>query len=87
MEKYEREFIASSEIFSGFKVSIDITQIETLNDIINIFIKKLEDVLKGNNFDALLEILKKNNFHIHTHTIEQILTSEINDIFFICNHC
>jgi len=87
MEKYERKFITSSETFSGFNVLIDLTQIETLDDIILIVKKKLNEVLKEYNFEALIEILKKTEFHIHTHTIEQIFTSEINDIFFICDHC
>ena len=87
MEKYERKFITSSETFSGFSVLIDLTQIETLDDIILIIKKKLDEVLKEYNFEALIDILKKTEFHIHTHTIEQILTSEINDIFFICDHC
>ena len=34
MENYERAFIASSKLFSGFKVQINITQIDNLNDII-----------------------------------------------------
>ena len=87
MEKYERKFITSSETFSGFSVLIDVTQIETLDDIIIIVKKKLNEVLKEYNFEALIEIFKKTEFHIHTHTIEQILTSEINDFFFICDHC
>ena len=42
MEKYERKFITSSETFSGFSVLIDLTQIETLDDII-LIIKKLSN--------------------------------------------
>jgi hypothetical protein len=87
MEKYERKFVASCETFSGYNILIDITQIETIDDIISYFKKKLESVLKAHNFEALIEILKKTIFHIHSHTIEEILTSNVNDIFFICNHC
>jgi len=87
MEKYERKFVSSSETFSGFSVFIDLTQVETLDDIIIFFKKNLEGVLKENNFEALIDIFKKTPFHIHTHTIEQLLTSEMNEIFFICDHC
>ena len=87
MEKYERKFVVSCEIFSGYNSMIDITLIESIDDIITFFKKKLESVLKEHNLEALIEILKKTNFHIHSHTIEDILTSDINDIFFICNHC
>ena len=87
MEKYERKFVVSCEIFSGYNSMIDITLIESIDDIITFFKKKLESVLKEHNLEALIEILKKTNFHIHSHTIEDILISDINDIFFICNHC
>ena len=87
MEKYERKFVVSCEIFSGYNNTIDITIIESIDDIITIFKDKLNSFLKEHNLEALIEILKKTNFHIHSHTFEEILTSDINDIFFICNHC
>jgi len=48
MNKYKRSFVASSEIFSGYKVDIDIRRIETL---------------------------------------EEILTSNNDELFYVCNHC
>jgi len=87
MENYERKFVVSCETFSGYNIMIDITLIETIDDIITIFKKKLDSVLKEYNFEVLIDIFKKTNFHIHSHTIEDILTSDINEIFFICNHC
>ena len=66
---------------------VSVKLIETIDDIITFFKKKLESVLKEHNFEALIEILKKTVFHIHSHTIEEILTSDINEIFFISNHC
>jgi len=86
MENYERTFIASSKLFSGFKVQINITQIDNLNDIIKIFVEKLQKVLKDNYFEVLLEELKKSKFHIHTVTFEEILVSSLNDIFYVCDH-
>jgi len=87
MGNYERKFVVSCETFSGYNIMIDITLIETIDDIITIFKKKLDSVLKEYNFEVLIDIFKKTNFHIHSHTIEDILTSDINEIFFICNHC
>jgi len=86
MENYERTFIASSKLFSGFRVPINITQIDNLNDIINLFVDKLKKVLKDNNFEILLEELKKSKFHIHTITFEEILVSSLNDTFYVCDH-
>ena len=39
MNEYERQFIASSETFSDFSVYINLYNIDSLQDIINLFIK------------------------------------------------
>lgn len=85
---YNRTFIASSEIFSGFKIDIDIRLINNLKDIVDIFLKKLKKVLELNNFEVLLDKLKYgNSWHIHTHTLEQILIGNSNSVYYVCNHC
>ena len=84
---YERMFIASSELFSGFRVNIDIRYINTLDDIVKIFLDELKLVLKQNNFEILLEKIIDSEFHIHSHTLEDILTSNPDNIFYVCNHC
>ena len=86
MNEYERTFIASSETFSGFRVNIPLTDVGTIDDIITIFKNELHMVLKKNNFEILLEKLNICNFHIHEFTIEDILTSKQEDIFYICDH-
>jgi len=87
-ETYNRTFIASSEYFSGFKVQIDIRRINTLQDIVNIFLIELKKVLELNNFEVLLDKLKYgNSWHIHTHTLEQILIGNSNSVYYVCNHC
>jgi len=88
MHNYKRIFVASSEIFSGFKVEVDIRMVETRQDIVDIFIGELKSVLKKNNFEVLLEKVKyENKWHIHSHTMEEILTSNCEDTFYVCNHC
>lgn len=87
-EIYNRTFIASSEYFSGFKVQIDIRRINTLQDIVDIFLTELKKVLELNNFEVLLDKLKYgNSWHIHTHTLEQILIGNSNSVYYVCNHC
>ena len=87
-ETYNRTFIASSENFSGFKVQIDIRRIYTLQDIVDIFLRELTSILKIHNFEILMDKLKYgNSWHIHTHTLEQILISKPTDVFYVCNHC
>ena len=58
-----------SEIFSGYKVDIDIRRIETLEDIVEIFIRDLQSVLKKYNLEALLDKLNygMNGIYIHIH--------------------
>ncbi len=85
--EHKRLFVASSELFSGFKVHIDIRYIDTLDDIVNIFLNELKMVLKENNFENLLNKINIEEFHIHSYTLEQILTSNKDDTFFVCNHC
>ena len=86
MENYERVFVASSKLFSGFKVTINITLVDNLDDIIKFFVKNLKEILEKYNFENLLDELKKSKFHIHTVTMEDILVSSINDIFYVCDH-
>ena len=84
---HKRLFVASSELFSGFKVNIDVRYIDTLDDIVIFFLSELKIVLKANNFENLLNKIVDKEFHIHSYTLEQILTSNQDDTFFVCNHC
>ena len=84
---YNRTFIASSELFSGFKVEINIQSIDTVDHIIKIFTDELKTVLKKYNFEILLESVNVKKFHVHSHTLEQILISNKDEIIYICDHC
>ena len=84
---YNRTFIASSELFSGFKVEINIQSIDTIDNIIKIFTDELKTVLKKYNFEILLESVNVKKFHVHSHTLEQILISNKDEIIYICDHC
>ena len=83
---HTRKFIASSELFSDFEVTISLYEINSIDEIIKIFIEELEKVLSENKLNILLDKLKKKKFHIHSYTIEEILTSNDEDIFYICDH-
>jgi hypothetical protein len=84
--KETRKFIASSELFSDFTVEISLYNVESLDDIIKIFVTELRDCLTKNNLNNLVEKLDKKSFHIHGKTIEMILVSSYTDSFFICDH-
>ena len=82
----KRTFIASSETFSDYQCEISVYQIETIEDIINIFKRNLTEIFTEYNFTKLQEVLNNTKFHIHGQTIESILTSDPGDVFFICDH-
>ena len=82
-----RLFIVSSELFSNFEVEISLYKVSTIEDIITLFKDELSSVLKKNNLDNLVKKLNETNFHIHSYKIEDILTSNPEDVFYICDHC
>ena len=54
---------------------------------IDLFKERLVEVLEEHNFTGLLQMLENKKFHIHTHTINDILSSKPEDVFYICDHC
>lgn len=84
--KYLRKFVCSDELFSGFSTFIDLREVDTREDICEKFKKRLQNVLQEHNFENLLEHLKKKIFHIHDIKIENILTSDTDDLFYVCFH-
>jgi hypothetical protein len=81
-----RKFIASSEIFSNFEVDISLYNITTIEDIIKIFVFSLKEVLEKNKLTMLVKMLEKKSFHIHNYSVEEILVSNYDSIFYICDH-
>ena len=81
-----RKFIASSDLFSNFQLDISLYNVSSIEDIIKIFVSSLKEVLENNNLTMLVKILDERNFHIHSYTIEEILTSNYDSIFYICDH-
>ena len=86
-EPFTRLFIASSEIFSDFQMNISLYNVSTIDDIIKIFKDEILLIVKKNNLTNLINILNEKKFHIHSYTIEDILTSNAEDCFYICDHC
>jgi len=82
----KKVFTASSELFSGYEVVIDLNNCSSINDIINIFVVDLQKCLEQNKFIVLLEKLQYNQFHIHNYTFEDILNSQFS-AYYICDHC
>ena len=82
-----RQFVASSELFSGYEVMIDLNECNSIDDIVNTFYDNLYNCLTLHKFSILLEEVKECKFHIHSYTFEDILTSAEDNVFYVCDHC
>ena len=45
------------------------------------------NTLERYNFNILVEKCKECNFHIHSHSYEEILSCDPNETIYICDHC
>ncbi len=81
----ERKFIISGSLFSQYETNINLDLVDSVNDIIKLVINNIEKDIK--KFPILITELKKVNFHIHDYDIGDILISNSDTIFYICNHC
>jgi len=86
MSTYKRKLICSSKIFYGYSVTVDIRYYSNFDELINNFKNDLLKTLQENNFEILIETFNKSNFHIHTHSFEEILLDDSRDIY-ICDAC
>tara|TARA_B100001063_G_C16317190_1_gene335693 strand:- start:162 stop:458 length:297 start_codon:yes stop_codon:yes gene_type:complete len=85
---YLRNFYFSSATFSEYKVTLDIRYIDSINDIIQDCKKDLLKTLETHNFVELIRTCNGCNFHIHTHTLDDILTCSEKEKIYICDgHC
>jgi hypothetical protein len=85
MNPYLRNFYFSSATFTEYKVTIDIRYINTLEDIIHDCKLDLLKTLETHNFVQLIDTCKEYKFHIHTHTLDEILISNAEEKIYICD--
>lgn len=83
-----RKFSLSCDLFSGYKIDVNIDECDNIDDIILIVINSLRKILIQNNLGSLINKLNHLNYHIHDITFVNILMdSDINKIYYICSHC
>ena len=80
-----RIFTISDNLFSGFTIMVDLDECESCQDIVNMVQVALQHHL--GEMDILVNKLNGKNFHIHTHTFEDILLSKSDTKFYVCCHC
>lgn len=81
-----RKFTISDELFSGFSSIIDLNIMHNKQDIIDVITNNLKNKLNKIGLEMLVSKLLRCNFHIHDYEFEDILLSNKNTIFWICNH-
>ena len=87
MKTNNKIFIYSSDLFNGYKLTIDLNKCDNIKDILKIFKDDLLILLMKNNLDILVQELNNRNLHIHTHTFEDILISDRETQYYICDKC
>ena len=87
MKPNNKIFICSSNLFHGYKLNIDMNNCDNIDDILKIFKDSLINLLKNNNLEILVKELNNRNLHIHTHTFEDILISDRETLYYICDNC
>ena len=83
-----RTFIFSHKLFQGFKRKIDLDEVGSIPDIINMMYIYLLTFLQHEKLEILVEKLNacKANLHIHNWTFGTILISDSNENIYICDH-
>ena len=80
-------FKASSKLFNGYELEINMNYYESIDDIIIHFKKSLIEIFEKYKLEILIEEINKTKFHIHDITFEDILISNRGSLFYICDQC
>jgi hypothetical protein len=71
-----KEFVFSCPVFGGFRVILNVTQSSTLKTLVSQGVAELKSVLKHHNLNHLLDLVATKHYHIHSHTLSDILTQD-----------
>ena len=84
-----RTFQFSHDLFWGFKRQIDLDEMESLQDCIDMMYIKLHDFLNREDFEILIKKLEasRQTLHIHDRTFGDILLADVKETIYICDHC
>ena len=83
-----RTFQFSHDLFWGFKREIDLDEMESMQDCIDMMYIKLHNFLNFEDFEILIKKLEegRKNLHIHNRTFGDILISDVKETIYICDH-
>ena len=83
--KYRRYIQVSGSEFSGFTHDIDIRYVDNLEGIVRITKDKLKEIFDCHNMIDLSSDVENIDFHIHSHTFDDILLMDSKDTIYVCN--
>lgn len=78
-----RQFVFSCPTFQGFSCEINVIPSFSLDDCVKYAIDNLTNVLTTYKFEMLLQTLKKNKYHIHGKSINDIIENP-KQIVYVC---
>ena len=83
-----RTFQFSCDMFSGYRVDVDLECVESLQEVIDYCVNDLRLFLNNNNLEVLVHKLNLIDYHMHDISFGDILLSQkVNrPQFYICNH-
>lgn len=81
-----RTFRLSDELYSYYKIEIDLDELNSIDEIIEKVRENLVKDLNNLGLEVLANKAKNNHFDYHGYTFEDILLSENNREFYICGH-
>lgn len=85
-----RTFQVSSDLFWGYRMSIDISRYDNIKSIIDYVKNDIKTFLLSRNLQCLVEKLDECRFHIHEpyDVFQDLINSTSNsDVIYICDHC
>jgi hypothetical protein len=85
-----RTFQISSDIFWGYRMSIDISHFDDIKSVIDYIKSDIRTFLLSRNLQCLVEKLDECKFHIHQpyDVFQDLLNYTTNsDIIYVCDHC
>ena len=81
-----RTFIYSHNVFQGFTRKIDLDYVESIDEIIKKLHGELITYLEKEKLDVLIQSTDIKRLHIHDFTFGDILMSEPDKVYYICDH-
>ena len=81
-----KHFQISCPVFWGFNRNIDISNVNSINECMNLFLDIHEQFLFENNYVDLLNFFKsvRKDYHIHNNSFDNILNTK--ETIYVCRH-